>query len=117
MWEQRKRHAQVRRPASAHALGVGGHGARVGQRHAERLDGRRHGVGRVHPAARAGPRARLLDDLQALLRARAAAAAAAAAAAIQVAARDGITLWVGTLFLRRVKRGARGAVAARAPAR
>ena len=40
-----------------------GDGGRVGQGHAERLDGGSHGVGGVHAAARAGAGARLAHDL------------------------------------------------------
>ena len=36
---------------------------RIGKRHAERFDGGRHGVGGVHPPARPGAGATLLDDL------------------------------------------------------
>mmetsp|Transcript_13416 Transcript_13416/g.57198 ORF Transcript_13416/g.57198 Transcript_13416/m.57198 type:complete len:458 (-) Transcript_13416:380-1753(-) len=43
-----------------------GDGGGVGQGHAERLDGRGHGVGGVHAAARAGAGARLAHNLRAL---------------------------------------------------
>jgi hypothetical protein len=44
-----------------------GHAAAVGQRHAQRLDGRRHGVGGVHAAARPCSRAGIPHHVQPLL--------------------------------------------------
>mmetsp|Transcript_4839 Transcript_4839/g.12153 ORF Transcript_4839/g.12153 Transcript_4839/m.12153 type:complete len:223 (+) Transcript_4839:790-1458(+) len=48
-------------------LGVGGRRGRIGQSHAQRFDGRRHGIGRVHPTTGPLARTRMTGNFRALL--------------------------------------------------